>query len=66
MLNINDCVDAGAPLETLRALQKPDSNLPFPYLEAEDYQNALEVEKKEGLPKNALVDTNATSLFNYT
>lgn len=53
--HINQCVDAGSPLETLRALQKKDGNLPFPYLEAEDYQLALDQEKEEGLPKNTIV-----------
>lgn len=53
--HINQSVDAGSPLETLRALQKTDGNLPFPYLEAEDYQLALDQEKEEGLPKNTIV-----------
>ena len=53
--HINQSVDVGSPLETLRALQKTDGNLPFPYLEAEDYQLALDQEKEEGLPKNTIV-----------
>ncbi|XP_019861155.1 PREDICTED: uncharacterized protein LOC109589532 [Amphimedon queenslandica] len=55
LYNINCCVEAGSPLETLRSLQKPAGNLPFPYLEAEDYQLALEQEKKEGFPQKTIV-----------
>ena len=55
LYNINCCVEAGSPLETLRSLQKPAGNLPFPYLEAEDYQLALEQEKREGFPQKTIV-----------
>jgi hypothetical protein len=55
MVSIDSCINAGAPLETLRALQRPDGSLPFPYLEAEDYQQALIQEKQDGIPKNSLV-----------
>lgn len=56
LYNINLCIEAGSPLETLRSLQKPPANLPFPYLEAEDYQLALEQEKREGFPSNTIVN----------
>ena len=56
LYNINRCIEAGSPLETLRSLQKPPANLPFPYLEAEDYQLALEQEKREGFPSNTIVN----------
>ena len=58
LYNINCCVEAGSPLETLRSLQKPPGTLPFPYLEAEDYQLALEQEKREGFPQKTIVITN--------
>ena len=52
---INEAVDRGIPRETLRVLQSSDANLPFPYLEAEDYQSALVMEKKNGIPVNTVV-----------
>ena len=52
---INEAVDRAVPKETLRALQYSDANLPFPYLEAEDYQSALVMEKKNGIPVNTIV-----------
>ncbi len=52
---INKCVGGGDPREILKALQNPNANLPFPYLEATDYYSALIFEKSNGLPSNTTV-----------
>ena len=52
---INECVGSGNSKDTLKALQNPNANLPFPYLEAMDYYTALVFEKSNGLPSNVTV-----------
>lgn len=55
LAQINECVKTGNAKETLKALQNPNANLPFPYLEAVDYYSALVFEKNNGIPNNVIV-----------
>lgn len=55
LAHINKCITGTNAKETLKALQNPEANLPFPYLEAIDYHSALLQERMEGLPSNLTI-----------
>ena len=60
--HINECLGRNNPKEILKALQNPNANLPFPYLEATNYYSALVREREEGLPSNTTVSGFTCSL----